>query len=47
MLATVEIPVDLAVFELPDAVQARLEEFLNRQDSGELLTPGKKWRHRL
>ena len=39
MLATVEIPVDLAVFELPDAVQARLEELLDRQDSGEPLTP--------
>ena len=42
MLATVEIPVDLAVFELPDAVQARLEELLDRQDSGELLTPAER-----
>ncbi|HFQ92860.1 MAG TPA: hypothetical protein ENK32_02540 [Anaerolineae bacterium] len=42
MLATVEIPVDLAVFELPDAVQARLEELLDRQDSGEPLTPAER-----
>ena len=39
MLQTIEIPLELAQFELPDAVQARLQNLLDKQDSGEQLTP--------
>ena len=39
MLQTIEIPVELAQFELPDAVQSRLQNLLDKQDSGERLTP--------
>jgi len=35
----VEMPDDLARFHLPPAVQARLQELLDRQDRGESLTP--------
>lgn len=38
MLKTIEIPVHLAHFRLPDAVQARLQYLLDRQDSGKKLT---------
>src|SRR5258708_1627156 len=34
MAQTIEIPVELARFELPDAVQARLQFLLDRQDDG-------------
>lgn len=37
MLQTIEIPVSLAHFRLPDAVQARLQLLLDRQDMGEPL----------
>ena len=38
MLDTIELPVNLVRFELPEAVQARLQDLLNRQDAGEPLT---------
>lgn len=39
MIDTIEIPRDLVYFELPDAVQARLQYLLDRQDAGEELSP--------
>jgi hypothetical protein len=39
MLDTIEIPMELVHFRLPDAVQARLQHLLDRQDAGEPLTP--------
>lgn len=38
MVEMIEIPADLAHFRLPDAVQARLQSLLDRQDAGEVLT---------
>ena len=38
MLDTIELPVNLIRFELPKAVQARLQYLLDRQDAGEPLT---------
>ena len=35
----VELPADLARFRLPEAVAARLQALLDRQDSGQPLTP--------
>jgi hypothetical protein len=35
----VELPADLARFRLPEAVAARLQTLLDRQDSGPPLTP--------
>lgn len=35
----VELPHDLAEFRLPDAVAARLQDLLDRQDAGAQLTP--------
>lgn len=34
----IEIPVELAYFQLPEGVQERLQFLLHRQDSGENLT---------
>ena len=34
----VELPADLARFRLPEAVAARLQELLDRQDAGQPLT---------
>ena len=34
----VELPADLAMFRLPEAVGARLQSLLDRQDSGQPLT---------
>ena len=34
----VDLPSDLARFRLPDALAARLQELLDRQDSGQPLT---------
>jgi hypothetical protein len=34
----VDLPTDLAQFRLPGAVAARLQDLLNRQDSGQPLT---------
>ncbi len=39
MIETIEIPAELARFELPDGLQARLAYLLDRQDSGEGLAP--------
>ena len=39
MLDTIEIPRELVHFQLPAAVQARLQHLLDRQDAGETLTP--------
>ncbi len=39
MPETIEIPLELARFQLPQAVQARLQELLDRQDAGQTLTP--------
>lgn len=38
MAETIEIPAELAQFQLPEAVQARLQFLLDRQDAGEVLT---------
>ena len=35
----IDLPGDLARFRLPDAVAARLQTLLDRQDSGRPLTP--------
>jgi hypothetical protein len=35
----VELPADLDRFRLPEAVNARLQSLLDRQDSGQPLTP--------
>jgi hypothetical protein len=39
MVETIEIPVDLVRFQLPEGVQARLQYLLDRQEAGEPLTP--------
>ncbi len=36
---TIELPIDLVQFELPAAVQARLQFLLDRQDAGDELSP--------
>ncbi|MEM8639179.1 MAG: hypothetical protein AAGG51_10240 [Cyanobacteria bacterium P01_G01_bin.54] len=36
--ATIDIPVELTHFQLPDALQIRLQTLLDRQDSGETLS---------
>ena len=38
MLQTIEIPAELVRFELPRAVQARLQYLLDKQDAGGRLT---------
>lgn len=42
MAETIEIPAELAYFQLPDAVQERLQFLLDRQDSGEGLTQAER-----
>lgn len=42
MAETIEIPAELARFQLPDAVQERLQFLLDRQDSGEVLTQAER-----
>lgn len=42
MLDTIEIPRELVFFQLPHAVQARLQYLLDRQDSGEELAPDER-----
>ena len=39
MLDTIEIPRELVHFQLPEAVHARLQYLLDRQDAGETLPP--------
>jgi hypothetical protein len=38
MSLQVDLPADLAQFRLPDAVAARLQDLLDRQDCGQALT---------
>jgi len=38
MTDVIEIPVNLTYFQLPEAVQTRLQFLLDRQDAGEELT---------
>lgn len=42
MVETIEIPVELAQFQLPEAVQERLQLLLARQDAGETLTDAER-----
>jgi hypothetical protein len=42
MSEVIEIPLELTHFQLPEAVHARLQLLLDRQDSGEILTLGEK-----
>jgi hypothetical protein len=42
MTQIIEIPIELAHFQLPDAVQERLQFLLDRQDSGEVLTQAER-----
>lgn len=42
MLTTIEIPEEVAYFELPDAVQDRLQYLLDKQDAGEALTTAER-----
>jgi len=35
----IDLPTDLARFRLPEAVASRLQALLDRQDSGQALTP--------
>ena len=42
MLEVIEVPVELARFQLPEAVQARLHLLLDRQDEGQALTQGER-----
>jgi hypothetical protein len=42
MTTTIEIPLELAHFDLPEAVQARLQALLDRQDDGDSLTPAER-----
>jgi ribosome assembly protein YihI (activator of Der GTPase) len=39
---TIEIPLELTHFQLPEAVQERLQALLDRQDAGESLTPSER-----
>jgi hypothetical protein len=38
----IEMPDDLPKLELPPGVQARLQSLLDRQDSGQILTPAER-----
>jgi hypothetical protein len=42
MAELVQIPVELAHFQLPDGVQERLTSLLDRQDTGEGLTQAER-----
>jgi ribosome assembly protein YihI (activator of Der GTPase) len=42
METTVEIPLELARFELSEALQARLQSLLDRQDAGETLSTAER-----
>lgn len=42
MIETIEIPAELARFELPEGLQARLEYLLDQQDAGEELTAAER-----
>jgi hypothetical protein len=38
----VEIPIELTRFQLPEAVQARLQSLLDRQDKGHVLSQAER-----
>ena len=42
MLTTIEIPEEVAYFQLPDAVQDRLQYLLDKQDAGQELTTAER-----
>lgn len=42
MVETIEIPIELAHFHLPEAVQERLQFLLDRQDAGKVLTQAER-----
>jgi hypothetical protein len=42
MLTTIEIPEEVAQFELPEGVQDRLQFLLDKQDAGEDLTSAER-----
>jgi hypothetical protein len=42
VLIEIELPTDLEQFHLPEGVQQRLQELLDRQDSGTALTPAEQ-----
>ncbi len=42
MIEMIEIPANLVRFQLPDAVHARLQELLDRQDGGTELTAAER-----
>ena len=41
-MTTIEVPEEVAQFELPDAVQDRLQHLLDKQDAGEELTTAER-----
>ncbi len=42
MPEVIEVPVELTQFQLPEAVQARLHQLLDRQDEGPALTQAER-----
>jgi len=42
MPEVIEVPVELTQFQLPEAVQARLHQLLDRQDEGQSLTQAER-----
>ncbi|MGB3515251.1 MAG: hypothetical protein WBA43_02270 [Elainellaceae cyanobacterium] len=42
MLEVIEIPIKLTQFQLPQAVQARLQYLLDRQDEGSVLSQAER-----
>jgi hypothetical protein len=42
VLIEIELPTDLEQFHLPEGVQQRLQDLLDRQDSGNALTPAER-----
>ena len=42
MVETIEIPIELAHFQLPEVVQERLQFLLDRQDAGKVLTQAER-----
>lgn len=42
MPEVIEVPVELTQFKLPEAVQARLHQLLDRQDKGQVLSQSER-----
>jgi hypothetical protein len=42
MPEVIEIPIELTQFQLPSAVQARLQQLLDRQDQGDSLSQAER-----